>query len=142
MSNRDFAMALAMLAEGFGEKGLTPVRIEAYQRGLEGVPQTVLNAAVQRAIKTRQWFPKVAELREDCEACRREMRGALKHEPCASCEDTPGWITVTEGNVQRMKRCICWTIHLRKVEELGAGDSPLALPAAREFSRLGEDDAA
>ncbi len=99
----------------------------------------VLDAAVQRAIKTRQWFPKVAELREDCEASRREMRAALHHEPCASCEDTPGWITVTEGNVQRLTRCICWALHLRKVEALGAGEKALALPAAREFSRSGDD---
>lgn len=138
MSERDFAMALAMLAEAFGEKGLTPVRIEAYHRGLEGVPMIVLNAAVQKAIQTRQWFPKVAELREDCEKARQELRGALKHQPCVDCETSPGWVTLTEGNVQRVKRCRCWHAHQQKVQALGVGTAPLALPAG-DFSRVGED---
>jgi hypothetical protein len=142
MSERDFAMALAMLAEAFGEKGLTPVRIEAYHRTLADVPLPVLNAAVQKAIQTRQWFPKVAELREDCEAARREMRAAIKHEPCADCETTPGWVTVRENNVERLTRCRCWSAHMQKVEALGVGQKSLALPPAREFSRLNDEDAA
>lgn len=138
MSERDFAMALAMLAEAFGEKGLTPVRIEAYHRGLEGVPLAVLTAAVQKAIQTRQWFPKVAELREDCEACRREMRAKLHHQPCIECEDTPGWVTLTEANVQRVRRCRCWNVFQDQLAALGAGEKTLALPPAREMSRIGE----
>jgi hypothetical protein len=137
---RDFAMAIAMLAEAFGEKGLTPVRIEAYHRGLEGVPQVVLNAAVQKAIQTRSWFPKVAELREDCETCRREVRAKLQFEPCISCEDSPGWITVTVENVQRVKRCACWQAHMQQLQALGAGEQPLALPPGREMGRTGETE--
>ena len=40
-------MALATLAEAFGEKNLTPVRIEAYHNGLKEIPMPLINAAAR-----------------------------------------------------------------------------------------------
>lgn len=130
MSERDFAMALAMLAEAFGEKGLTPVRIEAYHRSLSDIPMPVLNHAVGLAIKGSRFFPRVAELRKWCEQARIELRGALKHEPCAVCEQSPGWAAVLIDGIPKVTRCQCWKAHQAKVEALGVGNQPLALPAA------------
>lgn len=131
MSDRDFAMALAMLAEAYGEKGLTPVRIEAYHQGLSDVALPVLNAAVRRAIRTRKWFPKVEELRKDCEACRVELRKALPFSACESCCN--GWAEVLVDGVKRAKRCECWIAHQAQVARLNANATVLALPA-------GDDD--
>jgi hypothetical protein len=138
MSEREFAMALAMLAEAFGEKGLTPVRIEAYHRSLTDVPIGVLNNAVTAAIKSAKFFPRVAELREYCEKARVEMRSSIKMPdvPCDGCSKD-GFTELVVGNVQRMVRCDCWKATQAKVQALGVGAEPLALPEA-DFSRIGE----
>jgi hypothetical protein len=139
MSERDFAMALAMLAEAFGEKGLTPVRIEAYHRSLHDVPLVVLNQAVTLAIRQAKYFPRVSELREWCEKARLELRGAIKMpDPlCDGCS-SGGFTELREAdNVIRMVRCSCWKMTQAKVEALGVGSVPLALPEA-DFSRMGE----
>lgn len=138
MSERDFAMALAMLAEAFGEKGLTPVRIEAYHKGLKDVPLPLLNAAVRKGIETRSWFPKVAELRHDAEVCRRELMDRHTFEACQLCEAS-GWRQVEVDGVARVTRCTCWKDWQQRLTELGVTSQALALPAAREFSRIGED---
>jgi hypothetical protein len=133
MSERDFAMAIAMLAEAFGEKHLTPVRIEAYHRGLKDVPLPLLSAAVNRAIHTRTFFPKVAELRTDAELCRRELLAAHPYMPCAQCDET-GWEPVEVNGVQRLARCGCWRRYQAKLAQLGVGQETLALPPGeREF---------
>lgn len=136
MSERDFAMALAMLAEAFGEKHLTPARIEAYHRSLSDVPLPLLNAAVRRAITARTWFPKVAELRADAEACRRELIAAHPYDGCCECESQKGWRTVFRqkagdltANVT-VERCPCHRRHQELMASFGATRTPLALPEA------------
>lgn len=130
MSERDFAMALAMLAEAFGEKHLTPVRIEAYHRSLSDVPLPLLNAAVRRAITARTWFPKVAELRADAEACRRELIQAHPYEGCCECEDSRGWRAVHYGTHIAVEQCPCRRRHQELMASFGATSTPLALPEA------------
>jgi hypothetical protein len=51
-----------MLAEAHGET-LTEERVEIYARALCDIPQDRLNAAFQRALRERIFFPKVADLR-------------------------------------------------------------------------------
>lgn len=130
MSERDRAMAIAMLSEGFGVKELTPARVRIYSQALEDVPPAVLDPMVQRAIKTRKprWgdMPTVAELLEDAESCRKELLAALKFEKCDDCH---GWTEVEVEGVKRLTRCQCWTLHQHKRAQLGVGDQPLALPA-------------
>lgn len=138
---RDFAMALAMLAEGFGEKHLTPVRIEAYHAGLKDVSIPLLNAAVRKAIQTRQFFPKVSEIRADAETCRRELIAANPYLGCASCEDALGWTEITDDKgVKRMHRCPCSRRYITKLAGLGVTAEPLALPVGREadLTQVGE----
>lgn len=137
---RDFAMALAMLAEGFGEKHLTPVRIEAYHSGLKDVSIPLLNAAVRKAIQTRQFFPKVSEIRHDAETCRRELIAAHPYEGCLECADKRGWCELTIDGVKRMARCPCTRRYITLLAGLGVSTEPLALPAGREsdLTQVGE----
>lgn len=138
---RDFAMALAMLAEGFGEKHLTPVRIEAYHAGLKDVSIPLLNAAVRKAIQTRQFFPKVSEIRADAETCRRELIANHPYEGCNLCEDKKGWHEIEVDGVKRMARCPCSRRYITLLAGLGVTTEPLALPAGREaeWSQVGQE---
>jgi hypothetical protein len=131
MSERDRGLAIAMLVEAFGTKDFTPVRVRVYDKALESVPVAILQPMVQRAITTRTWFPKPAELLEDAEACRRELRASLKFEPCENCSQD-GWTSRLMDGVLRMVRCDCWQAHQQKVLALGVGEKPLALTAGRE----------
>lgn len=133
MSERDRGLAIAMLAEAYQVKTLTPATIRIYEKALQGVPVAVLEPMVQRTIKTRQWFPKVSELLEDAEACRVELLRALTYGPCAECSESPGWIAAVDARgVARVKRCRCWEIHQQKVQALGVGTERLALPVGEE----------
>jgi hypothetical protein len=133
MSDRDFAMALAVLAEAFKEKALTPARIEMYYRGLNDIPISLLSAAVQHANRTRKWFPKVSEIREDCEAVRKALIAAHPYDPsgCESCAGT-GWEPIVVAGVQRVTRCGCWRVYIAKLTQIGVTPQPLALPAGRD----------
>lgn len=131
MSERDRGMAIAMLAEAFSAKDLTPAKIRIYEKALQEVPVQVLVPMVERAVKTRQFFPRVAELLADAAAVRAEMMKALGDYGCASCEDQRGWIAVTHSDGVRMERCSCWR-RIQERRELLSGRSPLALPAAEE----------
>jgi hypothetical protein len=130
---RDRAMAIAMLVEAFAVKDVTPARVLAYENGLKDVATPLLNAAVRRAIATRTFFPKVAELRTDAEMCRRELLAANTYSPCAQCDET-GWEPVLIDGVQRLARCGCWRRYQAKLAQLGVGQEALALPPGdREF---------
>lgn len=114
----------------------------AYHRVLEDVPARVFQSAVGLASRDgRRFFPSAAELREVCERARVSLRAQLKFQPCVNCTHD-GWAEREINGVRRMVRCSCWQAHQARVAELGVGDQPLALPAAQEFSRLGESDAA
>lgn len=143
MSERDFAMALAMLAEAFGEKGLTPVRIEAYHRGLQDVPIPLINAAVSKLIREygvdpfRPKFPVVAVIRGAAEACRKELLARHPYEACEACHHI-GTVKVNAielgsgHQVPKYERCSCYARWQQQVEGMGASLQPLALPPARE----------
>jgi hypothetical protein len=124
---RDRAMAIAMLVEAFGVKDFTPARVRAYEDGLNTIPIPLLNAAVRRAIQTRTFLPKVAELRTDAEACRRELLASNQYEPCAQCDET-GWERVTVDGIHRVQRCGCWKRHQQKLAQIGVTSEPIALP--------------
>lgn len=136
---RDFGMAMAMLFEAFAVKpeDAGVVRIRVYEDGLKEVPLPLLQAAVRKAIATRTFFPKVAELRMDAEACRRELVEAHPFGPCEQCQH--GWVaTIDRAGVARVTRCACWKMHQQQLADLGVGQKPLALPAAREMVPVGE----
>lgn len=132
MSERDRGMAIAMLAEAFSVRDLTPAKIRIYEQALQKVPQRVLEPMVQKAIATRQFFPRVAELLADAEAARVELLKSLGGFGCALCEDHKGWIEVQHADGVRMERCGCW----RRLQEhraaLEVGNEPLSLSAAPE----------
>ena len=130
MSERDRGMAIAMLAEAFAVRDLTPARIKIYNTALDKVPVSVLEPMVQRAITTRQWFPKVAELLADAEAVRLERLKALGEPGCAQCEDSRGWIAVTHADGVKQERCGCWRRLQAQRAALEVGAEPLALTAA------------
>lgn len=136
---RDRAMALATLVEAFGVKGedMKPVRIRAYEDALKDIPIPLLNAAIRKAIATRQWFPKVAELREDAEACRRELVAAHPFVACDSCGGT-GWEPMTVENVSRYQRCVCWRAHVFKLNELGV-TREICAPTRRQLTTAGDE---
>jgi hypothetical protein len=130
---RDRAMAIAMLVEAFNVKpaDMTPARVLAYENALRDVPIPLLNAAVRKAIETRTFFPKVAELRNDAETCRRQLMAANQYSPCAQCDES-GWEPVEIDGVRRLRRCGCWRRYQARLASLGVTDQPLALPPARE----------
>lgn len=133
-------MAIAALVEAFGVKleAMTPVRTRAYDEGLRDIPAPLLNAAVRKAIATRQFFPKVAELRQDAESVRRELLAANQHDACDDCNYT-GWAEVTIEGVRRVERCFCWRKWQQRLSTLGVTPEALALPPAREVSQVGEE---
>lgn len=51
-----------------------PERIEEYFPALSDVPEDVLTAAVDHALKSRTWFPAPAQLREDCDVVKVRVR--------------------------------------------------------------------
>jgi hypothetical protein len=106
---------------------LDTVEWKLLHESLDDLGPQLLQAAVHRAARTRKWFPRDVEFREDAEACRLEMRAALKFEPCAECETSPGYRPVGKLAVER---CPCWHAHQAKVASLGVGSKPLALPPA------------
>ena len=135
MSERDFAMALALLAEAMGEQKLTPVRIEAYHRGLKDIPLALLQATVDRLIQTIgsdtfRWtaLPPVADIRKMAETIRRERVAGMRFQPCAMCSAS-GWTEREIDGVKRAVRCGCWTRHQANIAALGPALA--ALPAAR-----------
>lgn len=142
---RDRAMALATLVEAFNVKDMAPVRVRTYEQGLHDVPVPLLNAAVRRAIATRTFFPKVAELRADAEACRAELLASHPYQPCEACDFT-GWVEEPDGTVVRSRRCVCWTSHRARLGELGvlkAVEQRPALPAGMfdaRMARVGPDE--
>lgn len=110
--------------------------VAVYEDRTAHIPIHVLALAVTRWLDTREWFPVVAELLAMCEVIRREMRAAVVFIPCENCS-SQGWAEVERDGIKRAVRCGCWVRHQQKVQELGAGRVPLALPAP-EVSRIGE----
>src|SRR6185436_1125502 len=97
---REIGLAIAMLVEAFNVKEITPVRIKIYEKAMEAWPKPVIEPAVMRAIqqftsKVKDWLPSIEQLNECAEAVRLEMRAAMAYAPCASCELTPGGVSVT-----------------------------------------------
>lgn len=135
-------MALAMLAEAFSEKTLTPVKLEAYHRSLLDIPIPVLNHAVKLAIESSTFFPRVAELRTYCEQARVELRAAIVFDPIACGEgcSLQGFTEEKVNGVLRMVRCSCWKLTQAKVAQLEVPAQPIALPAGGAFSRIGDQD--
>lgn len=134
---RDRAMALAALVEAFGLNDFTPVRTRAYEDSLKDIPVPLLNAAVRRAIQTRTWFPKVAELRADAELCRRELLEAHPYEACAACNHVgtvrTGYIRSGLHQKPTYGRCKCWTAYQERMTQIGVSEKPVAqLAAGRE----------
>jgi hypothetical protein len=112
-----------------------------YHRAVEKVPLPMFDAALQEAAETRTKFPSAAQLREMAEGHRKALLAANPYDGCAECEDKIGWRTVVTGNLQGVERCPCRDRWLAKLDRLGVGRTPLALPpveAAHEFSRIGE----
>lgn len=102
-----------------------------YERALADVPLALLDAAITRAVRTRRFFPTVAELREDAEHVRTEIAARLPFEPCVACRElTPGWVDVTDpAGVSRKTRCDCWHAHQTRLARAGWTPKAIALPA-------------
>lgn len=117
---------------------VTELDVLVYEDRTAHIPLNVLSRAVTRWIDTEPWFPTVAELLATCEVVRVEIRAAMKFEPCANCS-VQGWTERLIDGVWRAVRCDCWTRHQQKVQALGVGDTPLALPAPeRNFTEVSE----
>lgn len=101
----------------------------AYFRVLEDVPVSLLTTAAERWAKSGSpFFPKAGELRQFAEDARTALIAAHPFEPCANCS-SQGWTEREIDGVKRMVRCRCWLLHRERLQALGAGSEPLALPA-------------
>ena len=109
-----------------------------YYRALDDVPGRLLEAAVDRAAKSCRFMPKPGELREFAEEARKALIASVQFTACEQCDGT-GWSQIGIDGVQRVQRCHCWKAHQQKLADLGVSSAPLALPAAQEHSRIGDD---
>lgn len=87
-------------------------RAEIYKREFADLPLPLLTEGIRRTIRTRQTrgaFPSIAEILEDVEACRvLQAPTERSYEGCPRCEQTPGWIEISDDvGVRRMHRCDC-----------------------------------
>jgi hypothetical protein len=130
MTRKEFVNIVGPLALRMRQE-LDTAQWRLLHESLDDLGPRLLALAVNRAAKTRKWFPKDAEFREDAEACRLELRASLQFEPCANCSKD-GWAQREVEGVMRAVRCECWKAHQARIEALGVGSAPLALPAARE----------
>lgn len=63
---KKFAIYMAMLGTAFGEKGISPERIDIYWAHLKDVPIDMVGQAVESIIRSRKYssIPTIAEIRE------------------------------------------------------------------------------
>jgi hypothetical protein len=112
----------------------------AYWVALKDIPLPLLFAACDRAVRTRKFFPRVYELRQDAEALRAEFLAKHPYTHCDDCRDLNGWVAVIdEKGVERLKRCDCFTRYREALSDRGISDRPLLALAAGEDA--GEDAA-
>ncbi len=115
----------------------------AYYQVLDGIPERLVQAAIERAAKdNREFFPRAGELRTMAEEARLALIAAHPWRQCADCADRHGWIELTDARgVTRVQRCGCLQRHLAALaadgiptESIAAlpagGEAPLALPPA------------
>lgn len=137
-----FGKLMAALAMMKSKDPLIGFQVEVFEDATVDVPITIIAKAVSRYMRMPDtWRPDAGTFLQMCESLRLEARGALKHLPCVDCETSPGWRATGDRTVQR---CPCWIAHQQKVQDLGVGDQPLALPAARysDWTSAGDGDAA
>jgi hypothetical protein len=112
-----------------------------YHRAVQDISMPVFLATIDRI--SREWrsgsFPQSGKFREFAEAARKALIAAHPWEPCASCEDQPGWVELTTDGIKRLTRCGCVRAHRAKLDGLGVTKEPLSLPPARDFTAVGED---
>ena len=122
-----FDHLLAMLQSNY-RQAIDDDEARVYQRELAGVSLDDLELAMRYSIRTRKFFPNVAELLEDLAAVREANPSiAREFEPCEKCIN--GWIPApsrevpvlagydAEGKAQiekrpgglSLQRCPCWT---------------------------------
>lgn len=63
---KKFSVYMALLGTAFGDKGISPERIDVYYEHLRDIPVDLLGRAVQTILKTRKFssVPTIAEIRE------------------------------------------------------------------------------
>lgn len=123
---------------------MVPMECDIYEDRSVDVPIAVIALAVRNLVDAGGWRPDVHEFMVACEKARCEVRGAVTFTICER-EDgkvcsRDGWIEQVVDGIHRAVRCPCWHAHQAKVQQLGAGDVPLALPAAREFAQVAEGE--
>lgn len=124
-------LALALRAE------MDAPTYRAYHRALDDVPVPLLEAAVVAAMRLNSPFmPKPGELRALAETRRRELMAAHPYERCAECNFT-GTVRLKPANRDLglpplYGKCRCWNRYQARLEQLGIGTEPLALPAGSE----------
>ena len=102
-----------------------------YYRALADVPAPLLQAAVDRAGKSCTFLPRPSELRQFADEARTALLAANAFASCGVCSDQ-GWTETEIDGVKRQVRCRCWTAHQQKIQALGVGSQPVALPAGVE----------
>lgn len=128
--------ALAMQAD------MDKPKFRAYHRVLESIPAPLLEAALEKASRQERRFgnfPGANELAALAERERLALRAAAKFDGCEACNGS-GWASILVDGVSRVTRCACWKAHQARLEQLGAGTEPLALPPTRELVVMGGDE--
>src|SRR5688572_25701569 len=80
----------------------------AYWSRLSDVPLPLLIQALDRAVNTRRFFPRVLEVLEDAEAVRQAYLKAHPYQRCEQCRDSSGFRTVDIDGVARVEKCQCF----------------------------------
>jgi hypothetical protein len=139
MDKAEFARLMAPLTAVYPQD-VDKTTWAAYYPVLKDIPTAMLALAVERAIAMRNWFPRPAELRQDAEACRREIVAANPYTGCVECEHHKGWRELIADGVVRYERCGCHRRYRQRMEQLGLSARQPASPPAEshELTRIGE----
>lgn len=103
----------------------------AYHAVLKAIPLELAQMALEdlRARGELEFFPSAPKIQSASERARRQQLALYPWTPCAECEDTNGWRTMTDSRGdQRVERCPCRKYHEQTLRDRGLFDPIAVLP--------------
>lgn len=103
---------------------------KAYAMVLADVPAQLAASGLEALIRDgARFMPTAPEIRVAAEKSRRQQLAVNQWEPCASCEQSPGWRSITDGRGdKRVERCGCKARHQELLEDRGLLAAIATLP--------------
>lgn len=102
----------------------------AYHAMLQDVPVELARLGLDQWRETGpRFFPTAPEIQSFAEKARRQQLALHVWEPCDRCRDTqPGWVSVFDGDVSRLRPCPCKAEYRDALEARGLLEPIAVLP--------------